>query len=54
MIDLTQHINTYMQYEPVSQLSGYVVMVCPAVNYAMHFMQDSETLYTMNSNYSLT
>jgi len=49
MIDLTQHINTYMQYEPVSELSGYVVTVWRAVSYAMHFMQDSETLCTMKS-----
>jgi len=42
-----------MRYEPVSQLSVYVVMVWSMVNYAMHFMQHSETLCTMNSKLEL-
>jgi hypothetical protein len=53
MIDLTQHINTCMQYKPVSELSGYVVMVWHTESYVVCFMQDSETLCAMKSKLQL-
>jgi hypothetical protein len=46
-MDITEHINTCMQYEPVSELPGYVVMVWRTERYAVLFMQDNETLFTM-------
>jgi hypothetical protein len=47
------YIHTCMQYEPVSEISGYVIMVWHTGSNAVHFMQDSETLCTMKSKLQL-